>query len=65
MDEGIGIPDEMISKLGDPFFTDKDTGTGLGIMVSQRIIQSHQGTIDIKSAVNVGTTVTITLPLNR
>ncbi|MFC5647998.1 ATP-binding protein [Paenibacillus solisilvae] len=65
MDEGIGIPDEMISKLGDPFFTDKDTGTGLGIMVSQRIIQSHQGTMEIRSTVNVGTTVTITLPLKR
>ncbi|BBH23296.1 hypothetical protein Back11_46410 [Paenibacillus baekrokdamisoli] len=64
-DEGIGIPEEMIPKLGDPFFTDKDTGTGLGIMVSQRIIQSHQGTMDIKSIVDVGTIVTITLPLNR
>lgn len=61
-DEGIGIPEEMISKIGDPFFTGKETGTGLGIMVSQRIINSHQGTMDIQSQVNVGTSVKLTLP---
>jgi two-component system, sporulation sensor kinase E len=62
IDEGIGIPEEMIPKLGDPFFTGKDTGTGLGIMVSQRIIQSHHGTMDIRSTVGEGTEVTLTLP---
>ncbi|WP_238403695.1 ATP-binding protein [Paenibacillus paridis] len=61
-DEGVGIPDEMIPKIGDPFFTGKETGTGLGIMVSQRIINSHRGTMDIKSQVNVGTTVHLQLP---
>lgn len=61
-DEGIGIPEDMISKIGDPFFTRKETGTGLGIMVSQRIINGHQGTMDIQSQVNVGTTVRLTLP---
>ncbi|MFB9330768.1 ATP-binding protein [Paenibacillus aurantiacus] len=65
MDQGIGIPEEMIPKLGDPFFTGKETGTGLGLMVSQRIIQSHQGTLEIASEVGVGTTVTITLPLGE
>ena len=64
-DEGIGIPEEMISKIGDPFFTGKETGTGLGIMVSQRIINSHQGTLDIQSQVNVGTSVKLTLPALR
>nr|WP_237179295.1 ATP-binding protein [Paenibacillus sp. MMS18-CY102] len=63
-DEGCGIPDEMIPQLGDPFVTGKEAGTGLGIMVSQRIIQSHRGTMDIVSQVDVGTTVTITLPGN-
>ncbi|UVI30412.1 sensor histidine kinase [Paenibacillus spongiae] len=62
-DQGIGIPEDIIPKLGDPFFTGKESGTGLGIMVSQRIIQSHQGTMDINSRVNEGTVVTITLPL--
>ncbi|OMF29073.1 PAS domain-containing sensor histidine kinase [Paenibacillus sp. FSL H8-0548] len=61
-DEGVGIPDDMIPKIGDPFFTGKETGTGLGIMVSQRIINSHRGTLDIKSQVNVGTTVHLLLP---
>ncbi|MHA6481445.1 PAS domain S-box protein [Paenibacillus sp. strain BS8-2] len=62
-DEGVGIPEEFISKIGDPFFTAKETGTGLGIMVSQRIINSHSGTLDIQSQVNVGTSVKVTLPV--
>ncbi|WP_246096664.1 ATP-binding protein [Paenibacillus sinopodophylli] len=61
-DEGMGIPEEMISKIGDPFFTGKETGTGLGIMVTQRIINSHRGTMEIKSQVNVGTTINLMLP---
>ncbi|MCU6708558.1 PAS domain S-box protein [Paenibacillus sp. J5C_2022] len=61
-DEGIGIPEEMISKIGDPFFTAKEKGTGLGIMVSQRIINSHQGTLELQSQLNVGTSVKLTLP---
>jgi two-component system, sporulation sensor kinase E len=61
-DEGCGISEEMIRKLGDPFVTGKESGTGLGIMVSQRIIQSHRGTLEFKSQVNIGTTVTIALP---
>ncbi len=61
-DEGVGIPEEFISKIGDPFFTAKETGTGLGIMVSQRIINTHQGTLDIDSQVDFGTTVRLTLP---
>ncbi|MDQ6422220.1 PAS domain S-box protein [Paenibacillus sp. LHD-117] len=64
-DEGVGIPEELISKIGDPFFTAKETGTGLGIMVSQRIINSHQGTLDIQSQVNVGTSVKVTLPAQK
>ncbi|MNG31939.1 Sporulation kinase E [compost metagenome] len=52
----------MIPTLGDPFVTGKEAGTGLGIMVSQRIIQSHRGTMFISSQVGIGTTVMITLP---
>ena len=61
-DEGIGIPEDIIEKIGDPFFTAKESGTGLGIMVSQRIINTHQGTLDIHSQVDTGTTVRLTLP---
>lgn len=64
-DEGIGIPEEMMSKLGEPFFTNKESGTGLGLMVSQRIIQSHKGMMDIKSVMNRGTTVIIELPASE
>src|SRR5690606_39272457 len=61
-DEGIGIPEDIIEKIGDPFFTAKESGTGLSIMVRQRIINTHQGTLDIDSQVNFGTTVRLTLP---
>jgi len=64
-DEGIGIPEDMMSKLGEPFFTNKESGTGLGLMVSQRIIQSHKGMMDIKSVMNRGTTVIIELPASE
>jgi two-component system, sporulation sensor kinase A len=61
-DEGKGIPHDELKKIGDPFFTTKDGGTGLGLLVSQRIIKNHRGAIDISSKVGNGTTVTITLP---
>lgn len=64
-DQGTGIPAEMLSKLGEPFFTSKETGTGLGLMVSQRIIQSHKGTLDIESTEGEGTTALVQLPIAR
>ncbi|WP_238996743.1 sensor histidine kinase [Paenibacillus pinistramenti] len=63
IDEGEGIPFEKISKLGEPFYTSKEKGTGLGLMISQRIIETHRGTFNINSMVGWGTMVTITLPL--
>lgn len=62
-DEGIGMDEETLNRIGDPFFTVKENGTGLGIMVSQKIIQSHQGLMELSSQINVGTTVRILLPL--
>jgi len=61
-DEGQGIPEDMMPHLGEPFITNKETGTGLGLMVSQRIIQGHRGTMEIESEVGVGTRVSIVLP---
>lgn len=61
-DEGIGIPKENLQKIGEPFYTNKEKGTGLGVMVSQRIIESHKGTMDITSEIGKGTVVTLTLP---
>jgi two-component system, sporulation sensor kinase E len=62
-DEGTGIPEDILQRLGQPFFTTKATGTGLGLMVSYRIIEHHNGSINIESNVNDGTTVEVTLPL--
>lgn len=61
-DQGIGIPEDIMHKLGEPFFTNKETGTGLGLMVCQRLIQAHKGTMEIESEKGKGTTVTILLP---
>ncbi|OAO89097.1 hypothetical protein AXX17_ATUG04520 [Arabidopsis thaliana] len=46
-DEGPGIPQEMLARLGEPFFTTKDKGTGLGLMVCFKIIQAHGGTLEV------------------
>lgn len=61
-DSGKGIPQDQLDKLGTPFYTTKENGTGLGFMVSQRIIDAHQGTMHVVSKVGVGTTVRIMLP---
>ncbi|MCG7410682.1 ATP-binding protein [Paenibacillus sp. ACRRX] len=61
-DYGIGIPEDHLTRLGDPFFTNKEKGTGLGLMVCQRIIYNHKGTLEITSKLHEGTMVTIKLP---
>jgi len=63
IDEGCGIPKDHLEKIGNPFFTTKKDGTGLGLMVTYNIIRNHRGTISVVSEVDVGTTFTITLPL--
>jgi two-component system, sporulation sensor kinase E len=62
IDQGQGIPEELISKIGSPFYTTKETGTGLGMMATQQIIHSHGGTLEITSREGQGTTIHITLP---
>jgi two-component system, sporulation sensor kinase E len=62
-DQGCGIPEDKIKKLGEPFYTTKERGTGLGLMVSYKIIEEHKGKIDVESQVGVGTTFYITLPI--
>jgi two-component system, sporulation sensor kinase E len=62
-DEGAGIPEDKLKKLGEPFYTTKERGTGLGLMVSYKIIEEHNGTIEVESVVGEGTTFYITLPI--
>ncbi|MFD2672677.1 PAS domain S-box protein [Marinicrinis sediminis] len=61
-DNGCGIPEHILQKMGDPFLTTKKTGTGLGFMISQKIIENHQGQLHITSKEGEGTTVMVTLP---
>jgi two-component system sporulation sensor kinase A len=63
IDQGCGIPKERIPYLGEPFYSIKEEGIGLGLMVCYKIIETHQGKIFIESEVNKGTTVEITLPI--
>jgi len=62
IDQGIGIPQERMSTLGEPFYTTKEKGTGLGLMTCFKIIESHNGVLTIESTVNEGTTIEILLP---
>lgn len=63
MDNGAGIPQNIIENIGKPFFTTKENGTGLGLMVSNNIIESHKGKLTISSKVGVGTTIQVSLPI--
>jgi signal transduction histidine kinase len=62
-DQGCGIPKEILAKLGEPFYTTKEKGTGLGLMVSHKIIEHHRGRIVVTSELNVGTIVDVILPM--
>jgi signal transduction histidine kinase len=66
-DTGMGIPEKNLSKIFEPFFTTKDVGkgTGLGMHVAYNIIEKHHGTIHVDSTEGVGTTFTITLPMEQ
>jgi signal transduction histidine kinase len=64
-DNGPGISEDQISRIFDPFFTTKDTGVGLGLAISYRIIKEHDGDISVKSSPGEGTTFQIKLPLRE
>ena len=64
-DYGPGIPEDQLSKMGQPFYTTKEKGTGLGLMVSYKIVDNHQGSIQVHSRIGVGTSFEIILPYSR
>ncbi len=65
-DTGCGIPDEILAKIRDPFFTTKDVGigTGLGLSIVEKIVSTHSGELQIKSEVGKGSVFTVILPVN-
>ncbi|MGX6441692.1 ATP-binding protein [Neobacillus sp. K501] len=64
-DNGIGISKDRLDKIGEPFYSSKEKGTGLGLTVSFKIVQSHKGTIHFESELGDGTTVNIVLPIKQ
>jgi len=62
-DTGPGIAPRDMERLFEPFFTTKPAGTGLGLPITQRIIQEHRGAIEVESSPGQGTTFSITLPV--
>lgn len=63
IDQGCGIPAEKLAHIWQPFYTTKEKGTGLGLMVSYSIIENHRGSIHVTSEPDVGTTFSIRIPL--
>ena len=61
-DTGIGIAQENLEKLFEPFFTTRSKGTGLGLAISYRIVKEHGGTIQVQSETGKGTTFVVYLP---
>jgi len=64
-DSGSGIPAESLEKIFEPFYTTKERGTGLGLAITRQIIEQHHGEIHIESELGKGTTVVVTLPVER
>ena len=62
-DSGCGIPATLRERVFDPFFSTKPSGTGLGMAIARRIVESHQGSIEIDSVEGQGCSVTLVLPV--
>jgi two-component system, sporulation sensor kinase E len=65
IDKGCGISKERLERIGEPFYSSKEKGTGLGLTVSFKIVQSHNGSIRFESEQDDGTMVTIQLPIKQ
>jgi signal transduction histidine kinase len=62
-DSGCGIPEDNLSKIFEPYFTTKESGSGLGLTLVFKIIREHQGEITVKSKEGSGSCFTFTLPV--
>ncbi len=62
-DNGAGIPADKLERIFNPFFTTKEQGTGLGMAIAKKLVEAHEGTIDVVSEVGRGTEFKVTLPL--
>lgn len=64
-DEGVGIPENCLKRIFDPYFTTKPKGNGLGLATTYSIIKNHNGLITVESQVHLGSTFTLYLPASR
>jgi signal transduction histidine kinase len=62
-DDGPGIPQDVAEKVFDPFFTTKAQGSGLGLAIVRKIVDAHDGRIDLRTSPGQGTTIRVTLPV--
>jgi signal transduction histidine kinase len=65
IDNGCGIPKENLDRMGEPFFTTKQFGTGLGLLVTNFIIKEHGGKLNINSTVGKGSQFDVLLPITQ
>ena len=63
MDTGVGMDEEALERVFEPYFSTKTTGTGLGLPIARRNIELNGGSIEVRSVKNQGTTVTVRLPV--
>ena len=64
-DDGPGIPEDVTEKIFSPFFTTKPRGSGLGLAIVRRIVDEHDGRIDVQRRVTGGTRFRVTLPVTQ
>ena len=65
LDEGIGITDQVLQNIFEPYVTSKARGRGLGLAIVKKIVEEHNGTIKLENAPRQGALVTVTLPVQR
>ena len=64
IDTGVGMDQEALAKIFEPYFSTKATGTGLGLTIAKRNVELNGGTINVESARGAGTTVRMTIPVS-